>query len=181
MPADIGGPRGKSCARFAMPSIAGNIPASAPDVGVGPWSDDERVRRYDSDENGRFYGTLLTRLVAGAGPFVGGRGLDLGCGSGFATEGLVRAFPGVTWEGVDVSAPMLARAACKPAVTAISLPKLRENLTRVTWQSSTSDCTTCAVWSRLPSSTTTISQCGDICCSTPRIFCSVCAMFFSSL
>jgi SAM-dependent methyltransferase len=121
MPADIGGPRGKSCARFAMPSIAGNTVAPVRDVGIGPWSDDERARRYDSAENGHFYGTLLTRLVAGAGPFVGGRGLDLGCGSGFATERLVRAFPGVAWEGVDVSAPMLARAACKPAVAAIPL------------------------------------------------------------
>lgn len=118
---DIGGPRGRSCARFAMPSIAGNTAASAPDVGVGPWSDAERVRQYDSAENAHFYAKLLTRLVAGAGAFVGGRGLDLGCGSGFATEGLVRAFPGVAWEGVDVSAPMLARAARKPALATISL------------------------------------------------------------
>ncbi|MGB8296077.1 MAG: methyltransferase domain-containing protein [Polyangia bacterium] len=103
------------------PSLVGNTAASVRDASVGPWSDDERARRYDSDGNGHFYGTLLTRLVAGAGPFVAGRGLDLGCGSGFATEGLVRAFPGVAWEGADVSAPMLARAACKPTLAAMPL------------------------------------------------------------
>src|SRR5208283_2470943 len=61
------------------------------------------------------------RLVADAGPLTGGRGLDLGCGSGFATEGLLRAFPGVAWQGVDVSSPMLARAACKPTLAAVPL------------------------------------------------------------
>ena len=95
--------------------------ASDRDVSVGPWSDDERARRYDCRENGRFYGTLLTRLVVSAGPFAEGRGLDLGCGSGFATEGLVQAFPGVAWQGVDVSAPMLARAARKSTLAAIPL------------------------------------------------------------
>jgi SAM-dependent methyltransferase len=91
------------------------------DVGVGPWSDAERARRYDCEDNRRFYGTLLSRLVAGAGPFPQGRGLDLGCGSGFATEGLVQAFPGVAWQGVDVSSPMLARAASKSTLAAVSL------------------------------------------------------------
>lgn len=104
-----------------MPSIVGNTVASVRDVSVGPWSDGERARRYDSTQNGDFYGSLLARLVAGAGPFGKGRGLDLGCGSGFATQGLVRAFPDVSWEGVDVSAPMLARAACKPTLAAIPL------------------------------------------------------------
>jgi Methylase involved in ubiquinone/menaquinone biosynthesis len=103
------------------PSILGNTVASDRDVCVGPWSDYERARRYDCSDNRRFYGGLLTRLVAGAGPFVQGRGLDLGCGSGFATEGLVQAFPGVAWQGVDLSAPMLARAARKPTLAAIPL------------------------------------------------------------
>ena len=103
------------------PSIVRNTRASERDVSVGPWCDGERARRYDSAGNRHFYGTLLARLVAGAGPFLEGRGLDLGCGSGFATEGLLQAFPGVAWQGVDVSAPMLARAAPKPALAAASL------------------------------------------------------------
>jgi len=103
------------------PSIARNTVASERDVSVGPWSDGERARRYDSTENRHFYRTLLARLVADAGPLTGGRGLDLGCGSGFATEGLLRAFPGVAWQGVDVSSPMLARAACKPTLAAVPL------------------------------------------------------------
>jgi SAM-dependent methyltransferase len=95
--------------------------ASEGDVSVGLWSDGERARRYDSVGNRQFYGTLLTRLLSGAGPFSRGCGLDLGCGSGFATEGLLQAFPGVAWQGVDVSAPMLARAARKPTLAAVSL------------------------------------------------------------
>ena len=95
--------------------------ASEPDVSVGPWSDGERARRYDSAGNGCFYRALLTRLVSGAGPFCQGRGLDLGCGSGFATEGLLQAFPAVAWQGVDVSAPMLARAAHKSTLAPVSL------------------------------------------------------------
>jgi SAM-dependent methyltransferase len=103
------------------PNILRSTVASGRDVGVGPWSDGERARRYDSAENRRFYQMLLTRLVAGAGPFARGRGLDLGCGSGFATEGLLQAFPGVAWQGVDVSAPMLARAAGKPTLAVVPL------------------------------------------------------------
>ena len=119
---DISGPRGRSCARFAMrPSTVRNTVASERDVSAGPWSDGERARRYDSANNRGFYQALLTRLVAGAGSFVEGRGLDLGCGSGFATEGLLQAFPGVSWQGVDVSAPMLARAARKPSLTVVPL------------------------------------------------------------
>ncbi len=103
------------------PSIVRNTRASERDVSVGPWRDGERARRYDSASNRHFYGTLLAKLAMGAGPFPAGSGLDLGCGSGFATEGLLQAFPGVAWRGVDVSAPMLARAAAKPAVAAVSL------------------------------------------------------------
>ena len=102
------------------PSIVRNTLASDRDVSAGPWSDAERARRYDSAENRRFYGTLLARLVVGAGPFPNGRGLDLGCGSGFATEGLLQAFPGIAWQGLDVSAPMLARAASKPTLATVS-------------------------------------------------------------
>ena len=103
------------------PSIVRSTVASERDVSVGLWSDGDRARRYDSGENRNFYGRLLRRLVAGAGPFARGRGLDLGCGSGFATEGLLQAFPGVVWQGVDVSAPMLTRAAGKPTLAAVSL------------------------------------------------------------
>ena len=103
------------------PSTVRNTVASERDVSAGPWSDGERARRYDSANNRSFYRALLTRLVAGAGPFVEGRGLDLGCGSGFATEGLLQAFPGVAWQGVDVSAPMLARAARKPSLAVVPL------------------------------------------------------------
>jgi SAM-dependent methyltransferase len=103
------------------PNIVRKPEASERDVRVGPWSDDERARRYDSAENRLFYQTLLRRLVAGAGPFFRGRGLDLGCGTGFATERLLQAFPGVAWQGVDVSAPMLARAARKPVLAGVSL------------------------------------------------------------
>jgi SAM-dependent methyltransferase len=103
------------------PSIVRNPVGSERDVSVGPWCDGERARRYDCAGNRHFYGTLLTRLVAGAGPFPQGRGLDLGCGSGFATEGLLQAFPTLAWQGVDVSAPMLARATRKPALSAVSL------------------------------------------------------------
>jgi len=103
------------------PSIVRSTVASERDVSAGPWSDGERARRYDSADNRSFYGTLLTRLVAGAGPFVEGRGLDLGCGSGFATEGLLRVFPDVAWQGVDLSAPMLARAAGKATLAVVPL------------------------------------------------------------
>jgi SAM-dependent methyltransferase len=103
------------------PSIERSNLASDRDVGAGPWSDGERARRYDCGENRSFYARLLTHLVAGAGPFLHGCGLDLGCGSGFSTEGLLQAFSGLTWHGVDVSLPMLARAASKPDLAAVSL------------------------------------------------------------
>jgi SAM-dependent methyltransferase len=103
------------------PSIVRNPVASERDVSVGPWSDSDRARRYDSAENRDFYGNLLQRLVADARWFSAGLGLDLGCGSGFATERLLQAFPGVAWHGVDVSLPMLTRAAHKPSMAAVSL------------------------------------------------------------
>jgi SAM-dependent methyltransferase len=93
-------------------------------VGESPvelWSDEERAQRYDTLANHRFYAGLLARLLAGAYPLAGGRGLDLGCGSGFATEGLVQAYPGMRWDGLDVSGPMLARAAQKPSLARVAL------------------------------------------------------------
>jgi len=88
---------------------------------VGLWCNPGQAQRYDSAANHGFYAGLLTRLLAGAGPFVRGHGLDLGCGSGFATEGLVRAFPGLAWEGLDVSGPLLARAANKRTLARVAL------------------------------------------------------------
>lgn len=112
--------RGKSAASFMRPSTAaspGMILGNSP---VGLWSDDGQAQRYDSDGNRAFYADLVTRLLHGA-PAVHGRGLDLGCGSGFATEVLVRRLPQVSWHGVDVSAPMLMRASGKPTLAGARL------------------------------------------------------------
>lgn len=103
-------------------------PSSAASLGMAPghnpvglWSDGGQVQRYDSDDNRAFYAGLLARLLEGVSPDLQGRGLDLGCGSGFATEGLVRALPQVSWHGLDVSAPMLARASGKPELARVRL------------------------------------------------------------
>jgi SAM-dependent methyltransferase len=86
---------------------------------VGLWSDDGQAQRYDSDSNRAFYADLGARLLEGVPPALQGQGLDLGCGSGFATEVLVRALPRVSWHGLDVSTPMLARACRKPELARV--------------------------------------------------------------
>ncbi len=64
--------------------------------------------------------------------------------------------------GVDISASRIntlsPRVMSTPARTAAPLPRFRSNLTRRKRGSSASRAATCAVWSRLPSSTSTISQ-----------------------
>jgi SAM-dependent methyltransferase len=87
---------------------------------VALWSDGGQAQRYDSDGNRRFYADLVARLLEGA-PTIAGRGLDLGCGSGFACEVLTCTRPQVAWHGVDVSAPMLARAGHKPLLSGVRL------------------------------------------------------------
>jgi SAM-dependent methyltransferase len=94
----------------------GTIPGRSP---VGLWSENGQAQRYDSDGNRGFYAGLLACLLEGVSPGLHGRGLDLGCGSGFATQALVRALPQVTWHGLDVSAPMLARASHKPGLAPV--------------------------------------------------------------
>ncbi len=88
---------------------------------VGLWSEDAQARCYDCDDNRAFYAGLQGRLLEGVSPALQGRGLDLGCGSGFATEALVGALPRVSWHGVDVSAAMLARASRKPGLASVRL------------------------------------------------------------
>ena len=82
------------------------------------WSDGGQAQRYDCEDNHKFYAGLLARLLDGA-PDLQGRGLDLGCGSGFASDVLLRERPRVSWHGVDVSAPMLARACEKPELARV--------------------------------------------------------------
>lgn len=57
------------------------------------------------DEMFRPFEALLVREAAGAT-----RVLDLGCGTGSTTLAIAQALPGGTCVGVDISAPMIARA-----------------------------------------------------------------------
>lgn len=99
------------------------------------WSDGGHARRYDRPGNRSFYQSALTALLDGA-PGLAGRGLDLGCGTGFATELLVSRYPGVDWLGIDAAASMLAVARAKPGLarvgfamaTAESLPLAAHSL-----------------------------------------------------
>jgi len=60
----------------------------------------------------------MDRLLQGA-PALRGRGLDLGCGTGFSTEVLVAKCPDVAWEGADASASMLAVARRKSCLQGV--------------------------------------------------------------
>jgi SAM-dependent methyltransferase len=84
------------------------------------WSGSARARRYDRQVNRRFYETALARLLQDAAPAVG-RGLDLGCGTGFSLEVLRARLPAVDWEGVDASAAMLEVARRKAALATVDL------------------------------------------------------------
>lgn len=79
---------------------------------AGCWSDDGRGDKYDSRSNRTFYQSALAMLLEGA-PSLAGHGVDLGCGTGFATEVLVDKYPLVAWQGIDVAAGMLAVASRK--------------------------------------------------------------------
>lgn len=98
-------------------------PSTEPDA-ADCWSAASRARRYDSEGNRRFYVSALGRLLEGA-PVLRGRGLDLGCGTGFSTEVLLDRLPEVAWRGADASAVMLALARCKPTLAAVELVHAR--------------------------------------------------------
>jgi SAM-dependent methyltransferase len=83
------------------------------------WSDGVRAARYDRQGNRAFYQAALSKLLEGA-PALAGQGVDLGCGTGFSTELLVARYPGVTWQGIDISAPMLGLAHKKPGLGAVT-------------------------------------------------------------
>jgi SAM-dependent methyltransferase len=81
-----------------------------------PWSGGDMAVRYDCAGNRAFYQSVLARLLDGAPGLTSGRVLDLGCGTGFSTEILLQRFPDLECVGVDVSAPVIARAQSKPAL-----------------------------------------------------------------
>jgi SAM-dependent methyltransferase len=82
------------------------------------WSDDLRADKYDRPGNRVFYQAALAALLDGA-PAVAGQGVDLGCGTGFATEVLVARYPDVVWQGVDVADAMLSLARAKPGLAKV--------------------------------------------------------------
>jgi len=84
------------------------------------WSGGTCAERYDRQINRRFYQAVLTRLLEHA-PAIHGRGLDLGCGTGFSTEHLLARIPSVDWHGVDCSLPMLEIARGKPELRRVEL------------------------------------------------------------
>ena len=92
--------------------------------GADSWSTQACAERYDREGNGRFYRTAIRRLLEGA-PELVGRGLDLGCGTGFSTEVLVKAQPRVEWQGVDCSAAMLEIARKKAELAQVDLRHAR--------------------------------------------------------
>jgi len=73
------------------------------------WADCLQAQRYDVGGNRRFYGAMAVKLLELAEPLAG-RGLDLGCGTGFSLEALTRSAARVSWIGVDGSRAMLERA-----------------------------------------------------------------------
>jgi SAM-dependent methyltransferase len=92
---------------------------SSPEVqassSVACWCDRTRAERYDSPGNRAFYQSALDRLLDRA-PALSGRGLDLGCGTGFSTEVLAARYPGVAWQGIDIAEAMLDLARRKPSL-----------------------------------------------------------------
>jgi SAM-dependent methyltransferase len=84
------------------------------------WPGLVRAEQYDDAGNGAFYRAAVARLLEKA-PVLAGRGLDLGCGTGFSLEGLIAEVPKVAWFGADRSRQMLALAGRKPALGAATL------------------------------------------------------------
>ena len=67
---------------------------------------------------------LVVRLLEKA-PQLSGRGLDLGCGTGFSLEELTARAPDVAWIGADCSRRMLDLARGKPGLRAALLCEAR--------------------------------------------------------
>jgi SAM-dependent methyltransferase len=89
-----------------------------PSISTRCWSADACAERYETDGNRAFYHAATARLLERA-PALRGRGLDLGCGTGFSTEVLVAEQAAVSWQGVDASRAMLAIARRKAALAAV--------------------------------------------------------------
>ena len=83
-----------------------------------------RAERYDDAGNCAFYRAAVSRLLEDA-PVLAGRGLDLGCGTGFSLEGLIADVPAVAWVGADRSREMLDLARRKPGLGAAALCEAR--------------------------------------------------------
>jgi len=83
----------------------------------GCWSDGRRAESYDRPENRAFYQAALAKLLEGA-PALAGKGVDLGCGTGFSTELLVASYPAMAWQGIDIARPMLELARRKRGLAA---------------------------------------------------------------
>jgi SAM-dependent methyltransferase len=83
------------------------------------WSDDLHADKYDSQANRAFYQAALAALLDGA-PRLAGQGVDLGCGTGFATEVLLAEYPEVAWHGIDAADAMLGLARRKPQLSSVT-------------------------------------------------------------
>jgi ubiquinone/menaquinone biosynthesis C-methylase UbiE len=84
------------------------------------WPVFARAERYDDAVNRAFYRAAVARLLEKA-PRLTGRGLDLGCGTGFSLEELAVRAPDVAWIGADCSRRMLELARSKPELRAALL------------------------------------------------------------
>ena len=84
------------------------------------WPDLVRPEHYDGEGNHCFYRAAVDRLLDKA-PHLSGRGLDLGCGTGFSLEGLIAHAPEVHWFGADCSREMLALARQKAELSSAGL------------------------------------------------------------
>jgi SAM-dependent methyltransferase len=91
-----------------------------PDGTLDCWSGAARAQRYDRPVNRRFYEAALARLLRDVAP-AAGRGLDLGCGTGFSLEVLRARLPAIVWQGVDASPAMLEVARRKTALATVAL------------------------------------------------------------
>jgi SAM-dependent methyltransferase len=83
-----------------------------------------RAEQYDDAVNRAFYRAAVAGLLEKA-PVLSGRGLDLGCGTGFSLESLVEEMPEVAWIGADCSRAMLELARGKAGLRVASLCEAR--------------------------------------------------------